>query len=35
VVELDAEVEETELYRAYRWKDGVVMLSPDEEPAEP
>jgi len=35
VVELDAEVEETELYRAYRWKDGVVMLNPDEELAEP
>jgi len=35
VVELDAEVEETELYRSYRWRDGVVVLSPDEEPAEP
>jgi len=35
VVELDAEVEETDLYRAYRWRDGVVMLSPDEELAEP
>jgi len=31
VVELDAEVEETDLYRAYRWRDGVVMLQPDEE----
>jgi len=35
VVELDAEVEETDLYRAYRWRDGVVILQPDEEPTEP
>jgi len=35
VVELEAEVEENDLYRAYRWKDGVVMLEPDEELVEP
>jgi len=35
VVELDVEVEETDLYKAYRWRDGVVMLQPDEELAEP
>jgi len=35
VVELEVEVEENDLYKEYRWKDGVVMLEPDEELVEP